>query len=71
MLITIDCDGMVPYSEAKRLITAAVFEDNAVVYVKGREKQIWLLDEWERMYIETLDSIYEDIESLTNLDDIW
>ncbi|KYN26648.1 hypothetical protein ALC57_03978 [Trachymyrmex cornetzi] len=28
---------MVPYSEAKRLITAAVFEDDAIVYVKGRE----------------------------------
>ena len=32
-------DGMVPYNEAKRLITAAVFEDDAIVYVKGREKR--------------------------------
>ena len=31
-------DGMVPYNETKRLITAAVFEDDAIVYVKGREK---------------------------------
>ena len=49
-------DGMVPYSDSKRLITAAVFEDDAIVYVKGREKQTWLWnllldDERERMYI--------------------
>ena len=29
-------DGMVPYNEAKRLITAAVFEDDAIVYVKRK-----------------------------------
>ena len=62
---------MVPYNEAKRLITAAVFEDDAIVYVKGREKRTWLWnllldDKRERMY--TLDAIYEDMESLTNLD---
>ena len=66
-------DEMVPYNEAKRLITAAVFEDDAIVYVKGREKRTWLWnllldDERERMYIDTLDAVYEDIESLTNLD---
>ncbi|KYN42557.1 hypothetical protein ALC56_03016 [Trachymyrmex septentrionalis] len=66
-------DGMVPYNEAKRLITTAVFEDNAIVYVKGREKRTWLWnllldDERERMYIDTLDAVCEDIESLTNLD---
>ncbi|KYQ48812.1 hypothetical protein ALC60_12135 [Trachymyrmex zeteki] len=66
-------DRMVPYSEAKRLITTAIFEDNAVVHVKGREKRTWLWnllldDERERMYIETLDAVYEDMESLTNLD---
>ncbi|KYN29289.1 hypothetical protein ALC57_01278 [Trachymyrmex cornetzi] len=64
-------DGMIPYSEAKRLITAAVFEDDAIVYVKGREKRTWLWnllldDERERMHIETL--VYEDMESLINLD---
>ena len=66
-------DGMVPYNEAKRLITTAVFEDDAIVYVKGREKRTWLwnllLDnERECIYIETLDAVYEDMESLTNLD---
>jgi len=64
---------MVPYSDSKRLITAAVFEDDAIVYVKGREKQTWLWnllldDERERMYIEILDAVYEDMESLINLD---
>ncbi|KYN36167.1 hypothetical protein ALC56_09480 [Trachymyrmex septentrionalis] len=34
-------DGMI-YNEAKRLITTAVFEDDAIVYVKGREKRTWL-----------------------------
>ena len=53
-------DGTIPYNEAKRLITAAVFEDDAIVYVKGREKRTWLWnllldDERERMCIETLD----------------
>jgi len=33
---------MVSYNEAKRLITMAVFEDDAIVYVKGREKWTWL-----------------------------
>ena len=66
-------DGMIPYNEAKRLITVAVFEDDAIVYVKGREKRTWLWnllldDERERVYIDTLDAVYEDIESLTNLD---
>ena len=64
---------MVPYNEAKRLITAAVFEDDAIVYVKGREKRTWLWnlllnDERERMCIETSDVVYENLESLTKLD---
>jgi len=64
---------MIPYNEAKRLITTAVFEDDAIVYVKGREKRTWLWnllldDERERVYIDTLDAVYEDVESLTNLD---
>ena len=51
----------------------AVFEDDAVVYVKGREKRTWLQnllldDERERMYIEALDAVYEDTESLSNVD---
>ncbi|KYN19054.1 hypothetical protein ALC57_08727 [Trachymyrmex cornetzi] len=67
-------DGRIPYSEAKRLITEAVFEDDVIVYVKGLEKRTWLWnlllhDERERVYIETLDAVYEDMEeSLTNLD---
>ena len=66
-------DGTIPYNEAKRLITAAVFEDDAIVYVKGREKRTWLWnllldDERERMCIETLGVVYEDMESLTKLD---
>jgi len=32
-------DGIVPYNETKRLITTAVFEDNAVVYIKKCEKR--------------------------------
>jgi len=32
--------AMIPYNEAKRLITAAVFEHNAIVYVKGHEKRM-------------------------------
>ena len=37
---------------------------DAVVYVKGREKRTWLRnllldDERERMYIETLDAVYD------------
>ena len=66
-----DCNGKtVPYNEAKRLITMVVFEDDTVVYVKEREKRTWLWnllldDERERMYIETLDAVYEDMESLT------
>ena len=64
---------MIPYNEAKRLVTMAVFEDDAVVYVKGREKRTWLRnlllnDERERIYIETLDAVYEDMESLSNLE---
>ncbi|KYN09380.1 hypothetical protein ALC57_18513, partial [Trachymyrmex cornetzi] len=57
-----------------RLITAAVFEDDAIVYVKGREKRTWLwnllLDnKRERtMYIEILGAVYKDMESLTSLD---
>ena len=51
----------------------AVFEDDAVVYVKGRKKRTWLRnllldDEREPMYIKTLDAVYEDMESLSNLD---
>ena len=35
---------------------------DAVVYIKGREKRTWNLllnDERERMYIETLDAVYD------------
>jgi len=40
VLITMDCDGRTERSHtAKRLITAAVFEDDTIVYVKGREKR--------------------------------
>jgi len=53
--------------EAKRLITTAIFEDNAIIYVKKREKGMWLWnllldDERKRMYIETLVSFYENME---------
>ncbi|KYN19120.1 hypothetical protein ALC57_08544 [Trachymyrmex cornetzi] len=67
---------MVPYSMVRRLITEAVIEedDDAIVYVKGHEKRMWLWnllldDERERMNIVTLDAVYEDMESLTYLDD--
>jgi len=64
-------DGMVPYNEAKRLITTAVFEDNAVVSRDVKNEYLWNLlldDERERMYIKTLNAVYEDMESLSNLD---
>jgi len=32
-------DNMVPYNEAKRLIMADLFENDAIVYVKGCEKR--------------------------------
>jgi len=64
---------MIPYNEAKRLITPAVFEYDVIVYVKGHEKRTWLWnlfsdDERECIYIETLDTVYEDMKSLINLD---
>ncbi|EGI59418.1 hypothetical protein G5I_12427 [Acromyrmex echinatior] len=33
-------DGMIPYSDMKRLITTAVFKDDAII--KGREERTWL-----------------------------
>ena len=59
-------DGMVPYNEASD-------HDSCIWRWCYREKRTWLWnlllnDERERMYIDTLDAIYEDIESLTNLD---
>ncbi|KAL6258202.1 hypothetical protein P5V15_010130 [Pogonomyrmex californicus] len=68
-------DGTISYSKAKSL-TKAVHgtkdddNDDVVIYVKGHEKRQWLwnfLDD-ERMYIETLDADYEDLDSLNNLD---
>ena len=70
MLITKDCDGRTgcPYNEAKRLITTAIFE-HAIVYLKGNKRGCGTLDdEREHMYIKTLNAIYEDMKSLTNLD---
>ncbi|KYN02606.1 hypothetical protein ALC62_06572 [Cyphomyrmex costatus] len=65
-------DGTTSYSKAKRLITSAVREEeeDAVVYVKGREKRTWLRDLLldERVHIETLDAVYEDIKSLADID---
>jgi len=56
----------------KCLIMIAVFEAvfDVVVYIKRREKRMWnlFLDERKRMYIETLDAVYKDMESLFNLD---
>jgi len=71
-----DCDGKMGWSRTARQNLAAVFEDDAtfVVYVKGHKKGTWLWnllpdDEWERMYIEIFDTVYEGMEFLTNLDD--
>ncbi|XP_018393222.1 PREDICTED: uncharacterized protein LOC108772228 [Cyphomyrmex costatus] len=66
-------DGTTLYSDAKRLITSAVCEEeeeDAVVYVKGLEKRTWLRDLLldERSHIETLDAVYEDTLSLTDMD---
>ena len=57
----------------KRVITTAVFEDDAIIYVKGHEKQMWLwklfLDNKRKhIYIESLNAVYENMESLSNLD---
>ncbi|KAL6254736.1 hypothetical protein P5V15_014062 [Pogonomyrmex californicus] len=48
-------------------------DDDAVIYVKEDEKRKWLRslllnDERKRVYIETLDANYEDVDSLNNLD---
>jgi len=44
---------MIPYNEAKRVITAVVFEDDAIVYIKGhKQTRLWNLlldDEREHM----------------------
>jgi len=70
-------DGIIPYSMAKRFITAAVIDtddnNNNLVYVKGHEKRKWLRDllqddAREDVYIENIDEHYEDIESLNKLD---
>jgi len=63
-------DRMVPYNEAKCLITTVVFEDNAIVYVKRREKRTWLWnlvldDERERISKPWMQFTEE---SLSNLD---
>ena len=34
---------------------------------RGCETCFWTSDERERIYIETLDAVYEDMESLTNM----
>ncbi|KYN44942.1 hypothetical protein ALC56_00594 [Trachymyrmex septentrionalis] len=69
-------DGMIPYSTAKCLITMTVIgakendDDKVLIYVKGREKREWLADifDSDNLTIETLDTDYEDIDSLHNLD---
>ena len=61
---------------AKRLITMTVIgakendDDKVLIYVKGREKREWLADifDSDNLTIETLDTDYEDIDSLHNLD---
>ena len=68
-------NGIVPYSSARELITKAVLdneENNYEVYVKGHEKREWLNDlilddRQDCAYIDTLDAVYEDVESLNNL----
>jgi len=42
--------------------------NKTLVYVKGGEKREWLADTRDDTTIETLDSDYEDIDSLRNLD---
>jgi len=59
---------MIPYNKTKSLITATVFEDDAMVYVKGHERDSGILLLNDEREIETLDAIYEDMEALTNLD---
>jgi len=67
---------MVSYNMARHLITLAVVgteDDDALVYVKGYQKQQWLKemlksDARDDTIVETLDDDYEDIESLNNLD---
>lgn len=75
-------DGIINYSRAKSLITAAVvgnmyekLENDAfrLIYVKGCEKRKWLtnlLDDnlKSNLIIKTLDADYEDCPSLDKLD---
>ena len=68
-------DGIVPYWRARKLITTAVLgteENEAIIYVKGHEKREWLNDlilddRRDCAYIETLEVVYEDVDSLKNL----
>ena len=62
---------MVPYRMAQRLISEAVIgESEIIMYVKGLEKQEWLLDivNNDDDVVETIDVHYDDIEFLENLD---
>ena len=62
---------------ASQLIATAVLGtengNEDIIYVKGHEKREWLMnmiqyDRQHRVFVETLDADYEDVDSLNNLD---
>ncbi|KYN18782.1 hypothetical protein ALC57_08896 [Trachymyrmex cornetzi] len=64
-------DGMVPYRMVRQLISEAVIGDTStIIFVKGLEKRKWLNDiiNNDDVVIEFIDTQYENIKSLENLD---
>ena len=68
---------MIPFGRARELITTGALGteigDEGIIYVKGHEKRKWLTnmiqyDRQHRVFVETLDADYEDVDSLNNLD---
>jgi len=66
-------DGVVPYDSNASNYEAMIEENEALVYIKGHEKQKWLMDILDSdIIIKILDAHYahyKDIESLSNPDD--
>ncbi|KYN21090.1 hypothetical protein ALC57_06545 [Trachymyrmex cornetzi] len=64
-------DGIVPYRMARQLISEAVIGDtSSIIFLKGLEKREWLNDNInnDNVVIESIDTQYENIKSLENLD---
>jgi len=71
--LSMDCDGRTGWS---RTMSRNIWSQRCIwrwCYRMLGDEKMWLWnlllnDEWERMYIETLDAVFKDMESLTNLD---